>query len=231
MKKVFIIAVLLFTFLILSGCSRTFKVTFNIYSGVSESQIIKKGDTINDFTPTLEGHKFISWLYNDEVFDVNTPIENNITLQAYWEKLEYEVKFLSDGELYLNSKIAYGDILKEVEAPTKDEYLFLAWLYNNKEVEFPLIVTDNMEINAKWVKDSEYKPKLKISFNSTGAKIEYDDIILNRLDEAPTLPTPTYDGHQFLGWFIDGSDKEIKSGDVIKEIEDFTLVAKWKKID
>ena len=229
MKKLLCIVFVILAVVIFSGCGRSYKVTFDIYSGIQESQIIKKGDTIKDFTPTLEGYIFISWLYDDEVFDVNTPIEKNMTLQAYWEKIEYEVKFLSDGAAYYSTKIAYGDILKEVESPKKEDYLFLGWLMNNKEVDFPIIVTSNLEINAKWVKDSEYKPQLKVSFNSTGAKTDYDDIIINRLDEMPTLPEPSYEGHQFLGWYL--GDDEIKSGDIIYEIEDFTLIAKWKKID
>ncbi len=231
MKKILIILIIIITFTLVCGCSRTYKVTFDIYSGISESQIVKKGDKIKDFKPYLEGHTFVSWLYNDEVFDVNTPIENNITLQAYWSLNEYNVEFISDNEIYFQEKLAYGDIIKEVEKPIKEDYLFFGWLQGGSIVTFPQYVTGDISFVARWQKDSEYTPELKISFNSTGAKIEYDDIKIHRLDEMPTLPSPTYEKHQFLGWYIDGSDEEIKTGDIIKELEDFTLIAKWEKIE
>jgi len=226
MKKILGLLFLVLALLCVSGCSRTYKVTFEIYSGQEESQIITKGETIQNFTPKLEGHTFIAWLYNDEEFDPSTPIEDNITLQAYWSLNEYDIRFMSDGEVYQAFKLAYGSILKAPDAPKKEDYLFLGWLKAGSEAEFPTTVTANLDYSAKWVKDSEYKPQLKVSFNSTGAKTEYDDIIIHRLDEMPELPSPSFSGHEFLGWYLD--DEEIKEGDIIYAMEDFTLIAKWK---
>ena len=226
MKKVFII-VFAFTLLILCGCKRTFKVTFEVFDDITEYQIVAKGDKIKSFTPTLDGYTFIAWVYDDEEFDEDTKINKNITLQAKWVKNDYTVKFISDGETFKEEKVEYGDILKSpTEDPVKEDYIFLGWFYNGSIYSFDKKVTSNMTLNAILVKDSDYTPNIKISFNSTGAKVTLADITVKRLDEIPELPTVTYDGHTFLGWYL--GDERIEEGDILKEISDFTLVAKWQ---
>ena len=227
MKKIFVLIFVLATFTLLCGCKRSFKVTFEVFDDITEYQIIKKGDTIKPFTPTLEGYTFIAWVYDDEVFDENTKISKNITLQAKWAKNDYTITFLSDGEKFKEEKVEYGDVLKApIEEPKKDDYIFLGWFYSGSIYSFDKKVTGNMTLNAILVKDSEYTPNIKISFNSTGAKVKLDDITVKRLDQIPALPIVTYDGHTFLGWY--NGDEKVEEGDILKEISDFTLVAKWQ---
>ena len=226
MKKLSLILIIFLTILC-AACKRSYKVTFKINDENTEYQIIVKGDTITDFTPTYTGHSFICWTYEDEEFDVNTKINDNITLYAKWVKNDYTITFLSDGNIIKEETLEYGDLIKEPELEMeKDEYLFLGWFKDGQEFLFNTKIEENIELSAKWVKDSEYKIDIKISFNSTGAKTEYEDIIVKRLDEIPSLPAPAYDGHEFLGWYL--GDTKIEEGDILKEIKDFTLIAKWK---
>lgn len=226
MKKILVLVLVLFS-IFLFGCKRNFKVTFEVFDDNTEYQIVAKGDTIKPFSPTMEGYTFITWVYDDEVFDVNTKISKNITLQAKWVKNDYTITFLCDGEVFLEEKIEYESILKAPEEdPVKEDYLFLGWFYSGSMYSFDKPVKGNMTLNAVLIKDSEYTPNIKISFNSTGAKVTLDDITVKRLSALPALPTVTYENHTFLGWFL--GDEKMEEGDILKETSDFTLIAKWE---
>lgn len=226
MKKILVLMLAILS-LFLFACKRTFKVTFEVFDDITEYQIVAKGDTIKPFSPTMEGYSFITWVYDDEEFDENTKINKNITLQAKWVKNDYTVTFLKDGEVFKEEKVEYDSVLKAPEEePVKEDYLFLGWFYNGSMYSFDKKVKGNMTLNAVLIKDSDYTPNIKISFNSTGAKVAFDDITVKRLDEIPELPTVTYDGHTFLGWYL--GDKKMEEGDILKEISDFTLIAKWE---
>ena len=55
---------------------------------------------MEELTPsTREGYTFIGWYLNEQPFDFDTPIIENITLIAKWHELvqTYTVTFNSDG--------------------------------------------------------------------------------------------------------------------------------------
>jgi len=59
MKNRLLIIALAFICILLVGCSRTYKVTFYIDGTNTDSQIIKSGETIENFVPTKVGYTFI----------------------------------------------------------------------------------------------------------------------------------------------------------------------------
>jgi len=63
-------------------------VDFETYGGTDLNSIeIVKGSTIKEpITPYLKNYEFKGWYYNNERFDFNSKIFNNITLEAKWEK-------------------------------------------------------------------------------------------------------------------------------------------------
>lgn len=69
-------------------------VTFNSNGGSNIVPIeIAKGSSITEpIKPTKEGYIFIGWYLNDEQFDFNTMIENDITLEAQWEENKKEIE-------------------------------------------------------------------------------------------------------------------------------------------
>lgn len=211
--------------LLLIGCKRTYKVTFKLYDDVKESQIVEAKGCIKEYRPTRDGYTFSCWLYDDEVFDEKTPITKNLTLTAEWILNDYVVKFYDGDELIKSVNVEYGNKVKG-EILEKEDYIFIGWTLNDKLFDFNSPILDNTNLYTRWIKDSEYKIDIKISFNSTGAKTEYEDIIVKRLDPLPTLPEPTYEGHEFLGWYY--GDMKMEEGDILKETEDFCLIAKWK---
>ena len=226
MKVKYVIFLLLLMFA-LSACQAQYKVTFNIDENTSTSQIIKKGECIKIEEPTKVGYTFLGWYYNDEPFDLNTPIEKNMTFSAKFSPIDLQVTFFIDEDNAIVVDYVYNSIVREIEEPSKEEYIFLGWYLGEEKYDFSSLLTKDLTLFAKFVKDSEYTPELVISFNSTGAHVEIADMKVNRLDEFSNLPAVEREGYKFLGWYLD--DKLVIEGDIIKEISNFTLIAKWEE--
>ncbi len=67
---------------------KTYTVTFNVRIGAGiAAQEVRVGDTAdkpND--PTADGYTFVGWYVDDEEFDFDTPITEDITITAKWEE-------------------------------------------------------------------------------------------------------------------------------------------------
>lgn len=227
MKKSLVL--LVFGFLFLFACSTKYKVTFDIDENAKDFQIVLKGECIDDFVPEKEGYDFLGWYYDDKPFDVNEGIYKNMTLSAKWSPIEVIIRFYVDEENEIVKKYNYGDLIKSFDNPVKEDYIFLGWFIGEEKFEFNSIAKEDLLIEAKMVLDSEYKPTLKMSFNSTGAHIDIDDVSVTRLDEFKDLPVISRENYVFLGWYLD--DCLVEEGDIIEEINDFTLIAKWESIE
>lgn len=70
--------------------SEEFKVTFNPNGGsVVASITVKKGEKITKpEDPTRKGYEFTGWKLNEEDFDFEKEINENVTLTATWKKVE-----------------------------------------------------------------------------------------------------------------------------------------------
>lgn len=68
----------------------TYDVTFDTNGGSNvDSQVIKKDEkVVKPSNPIKDGYKFIEWVLNNETFDFETIITEDITLKAKWEKDE-----------------------------------------------------------------------------------------------------------------------------------------------
>ncbi len=228
-KLVTLCLAIIFTTLLLA-CNRDYKVSFVINDGDILDQYIPKNGTINNFVPNREGCEFVCWLLDDEEFDANTPITDNIILHASFKLNDLNVTYYIGDEVYLNVITNIETLLKEPKQPEKEDYIFLSWeTVDGNDFEFGKVVTSDLKLYANMVLDSEYKIKLKVSFNSTGAKQDIEDIYINRLDKISDLPEVSFEGHEFLGWYI--NDVKIDEDTIIKETKDFTLIAKWKEIE
>ena len=166
MKKKLILG-LGFVFLLvgmLTGCgkeSAVYTVSFNSNGGSSvESQSVVEGDVVEKPTdPTKDGYLFVQWLLDGEKYDFSSKVNSNITLIAEWLKQEEEkeyitIKFNSDGgSTIANQIIENGNKVEKPSDPTKDGYTFVEWQLNNSAYNFETVVTENMELVAKWEKN------------------------------------------------------------------------------
>ncbi len=67
---------------------QVYTVLFDSNGGesVSPLKVFNGGKVVKPEDPKRDGYIFVSWMYNDEEFDFNTIISENITLKATWEK-------------------------------------------------------------------------------------------------------------------------------------------------
>ena len=109
MKKGFGIFLLLVSFALIGAGTyfmiqdKEYTVTFTGVTGmepvkVKNNSYVKKPDD-----PKKTGSVFTGWYYNNELFDFNTKITKDITLEARWktdttqtDKLEFDVTFNDD---------------------------------------------------------------------------------------------------------------------------------------
>lgn len=91
--------------------TEVYTVTFDSYGGtpVPPAQEVEYGHTATKpADPTLKGYTFAFWYLGEDeqnatAYDFNTPVTENITLTAKWEKKTYKVV----AKLYVNGKPAY----------------------------------------------------------------------------------------------------------------------------
>ena len=70
----------------------TYTVTFNTDGGSAVASVeVKRNETITKpSNPTKDGYKFVSWQVDGVDYDFSTPVKENMTIKAKWEKEEEE---------------------------------------------------------------------------------------------------------------------------------------------
>ena len=112
--------------------------------------------------------------------------------------------------------------------PTKTGYTFAGW-YENQEfsgdpvTDVPTDSTENLNFYAKWTANT-----YTVIFDANGGSVNPTSAV-TVAGKLTSLPTPTYDGYNFLGWYTqkDGGDKV--TTDTVFTM-DSTIYAHWQNI-
>ena len=236
MKKGFGVFLLLVSFaLIGSGTyfmlqDKEFTVTFTGVDGM-EPVIVKNNSYVKKPTdPKKIGSVFTGWYYNNELFDFNSKITKDITLEARWkadstvgptEPSEFTITFNNDdGTLIKTVKVSKGQVATKIEDPVKEGYKFVGWYNGLILYDFNLEVTTDLILTAKF----EANKKITVTFNSDGGS----SIEKQLVDEGKVLTkpaNPTKNGYTFVSWQLNGKDYDFKT----PVTADITLKATWKK--
>ena len=155
---------------------RIYMVQLFTGTGQKSSLTIEEGNFLTKpDDPTKEGYAFLGWFLGDELFDFNTPIMQNIKLEAKWQELEkdeesYIVKFdTSGGTSIQNQVISKGSKVIKPDDPTKEGCAFLGWFLEEKEYNFDTEVTENIELVARFekIEVQETNPTNELNSNNT----------------------------------------------------------------
>ena len=116
----------------------------------------------------------------------------------------YIVKFNVDGgTIVTEQKIQKGKNPSIPEEPTKENYIFVGWLYNGEPFDFSVPLEGDVLLTANWVAVEEGVTKYVARFDSKGGTtiinqvVESGDSIVKPCD-------PEKPGYKFLNWTLNG---------------------------
>ncbi len=221
-----------------------YTITYNLYGGVLSEDAPSKYN-INNLpltliNPTKEGYLFAGWYtcYDYSCDPITSVVEGttgDLNLHAKWEK-EAVVKSIS---YQLNGGTNTSDaptsyvvgVGCDLPVPTKTGYTFLGWSLTKNSTNYITSVSTTEEndlvLYANWEKIPVYS-NIKYELNGgslpTGAATQYEE------GKSFTLPVPTKDGYEFLGW-----SKQANSTSYIKTLPtstkgEVTVYANWEKL-
>lgn len=107
---------------------------------------------------TKDGYEFVGWFWKSNLFDLNEPIKEDITLKAVWSESKGKnciLKFDTlGGEAISDIEVLEGEVLSEAPMPIKEGYQFVGWYYHNKVLNFSEPIENDMVLVAKWKKNN-----------------------------------------------------------------------------
>lgn len=143
----------------------THTVVFNTtYGAAVQTQTVKDGEkAVKPENPTDEGGggTFLEWLKNDATaYDFNTPVTEDIILNAKWEKsgtattvVFYDVSFVNeDGSYIYGTTVKKGTTISVSDPVSKDRHkTFDYWkTEDGKKFDFNTKITKNITLTAVW---------------------------------------------------------------------------------
>ena len=135
--------------------AKEYTITFKNDMGESPDDMVVTFDE-NIKLPSLEdvqGYTFNGWYYNNSMVNSGIwKIANDCELIANWSRDKYKIYFDTDGGNSIPAMIvdSYSTI-EELPIPTKDEFEFLGWYYNNEKINTPYEFTEgDITLKALW---------------------------------------------------------------------------------
>ena len=188
--------------------ANTYTVTFDTDGGsVINNQIVGEGDKIIEpENPTKEGYIFKEWVYNDETFDFNTEITNNITLKSTYIKENektYLVSFNTNGGNKISDKIVLAnESISRPSNPIKPGYVFKEWQLNGSTFDFNTKINQNITLNAIYTIDN--RKIYTISFDTKGGN-EISNQMVRSNDKVVKPQNPVKKGYTFVNWLYESN--------------------------
>ena len=213
------------------------KITYNRDGGFFDNDKVDETVYYSDkefyefATPIKPGYSFKNWELESYSYSMGDKLE--VTLKPVYEAITYTVWLENTANVgtdrspeYVYSdwksttiKVTYGSSYT-LPTITRDDYVLTGWYNGNDKVESPVWnIASNVTLTPMW-DGKEFTVTLNPdggSVSSTSVNVKYDTIY--------TLPTPTWVGHSFTGWY-NGSQRINVSGTWSLK-SDVTLVARW----
>lgn len=204
MRKQYVLVLIIILVLIFSNTkTKTYTVKFLDNDTLLASITKKKGSTLSNIDePKKEGYLFLNWLKDGQDYNLDTPIKENLVLEAKWIKVPNTVKTYQITFNYGNeTKTMSVKEGEKVSVPSlsfkEDKYLFLGWYLDDTKYDFDTPVSSDLTLTAKFE-----KIMLTISYDLAGGSGTTQNII--EKGSIPNRPkNPTKNGYTFTNWTID----------------------------
>ncbi len=182
----------------------SYVISFDTMNGDPiDPQTYEFEEKILNVIPQKDGYDFIGW-YLDETY--TTPLleqsmpAQDITLYAKWEETTiYRVMYFDEngGDNITLLRQPVGSRVYAPEYVHKDGHSFLGW-YADPELTIPYIFdvmpSENVIVYAKW------EIRMCTLYLDENGGDPLDDLV-QWYGTPISLPTPTREGYQFIGWF------------------------------
>ncbi len=196
------ILIIIILILCISSCSKGYKVELKIGNSVYYQGKLHKGDTLEKIDiPEQVGYTFAGWYLGDEKYDLDTPITEDMELEAKFIKNRYIITIQNDMDSKNDSiikEVEYGETIEELETPKKTGYTFLGWFNGEEKYDFSTKIKSNITLTAKWEKKTHanytiehYLMNLDGSYNEEADEIEVKN---GKIGQIVTLDVKSYEG-------------------------------------
>lgn len=192
-------------------------------------ETIKRSKGYIDNNAEKNGYDFHGWVLTNYSIDSKSHYAS-IDLKAQYSVVTYNIDYVLDGGSIDGQKPETYTTEESISIPnpTKQGYTFLGWtaldiVTPTVDYVLPLGSTGNKTYTANW-KANEYT----IYLNPNGGSVSKQEVKVV-YDSSYTLPTPSWTGYAFRGWF-DSSKKQYIDG-IYLTPSDLYLNASWGVID
>ena len=218
-----------------------YKVVLKIYGNETKTLTTNGHKISRPEDPVLEGYTFFGWYLNEEEFDFEKEITQDIVLEARWgsgssvedpNRNYVIITFNTDGGSSISAKqIEKGRKVAKPSNPTKKGYTFIGWYTNsNDEYNFDNSVNSDLTLYAHWKKEESTPEKpnkeyVIVTFQTDGgSKVNSQKVEKGKKAIKPSNPTKK--GYTFIGWYTNSNDEYNFDNSVNS---DLTLYAHWKQ--
>jgi len=131
-------------------------VTFDSNGGtiVAEQNIRRNDSAERPEEPIREGYRFNGWTNDDETYNFDRRVTENITLIARWEVMMHTITFDSNqGSEVESITIRHGEVAQRPDNPTRSNHRFSYWRYNDEDGErfdWNEPITEDISLRARW---------------------------------------------------------------------------------
>ena len=168
-------------------------------------RMIVSGDELGELPAAVwGGHTFNGW-YTAKTggtkVSASTKFTGNATVYARWTVNKYRVAFSANGGSVspTHRMVEYCTTYGELPTPTWSGHTFNGWFTaktGGSQVSASTKCTGNATIYAHWTVN-----QYKVSFSANGGSVSPTYKMVDYCATYGTLPTPTWGGHEFQGWF------------------------------
>ncbi|MBQ8293051.1 MAG: InlB B-repeat-containing protein [Bacilli bacterium] len=198
---------------------------FETYGGEEIEPVkVEPGTTVNLPTPKKEGYTFDYWYTTPDLAfntDLRKTVQVNETMTVYagWFALDYNIHFITNCGVKLDSINALTD--EEITLPIieRDNYEFLGWYENDELYTRTTMEPRDITLTAKW---GPLLYDVKLDTNGGTIDSKYANQSVEKY-ETILLPTPVKNGYTFLGWY--NGETLVTEETLISS--DMTLTAKY----
>lgn len=188
-------------------------------------------------TPTRTGYTFTGWYTaatGGSLVTSSTIVTatTNHTLYAHWTASvtpTHTVYFNATGGTVSTASItvAEGQALGTLPTPTRTGYTFAGWfrstIASEQVTAATLMGDEDFTVYAHWTANT-----ITVTFNANGGTVTEATRTVSVGGQYQRLPIPTWNGHNFNGWFTDASGgTQIMAATTVTTTVNQTLYAHW----